>query len=162
MRRQHWFPVKCRIEYLFGTLHFPSKWCLRNERSNSTLMTRHYPVLGSAADRLKQLSHPTRPIKSTTHISQASFRAETSGGVAKCRLFCQVTLFPFAFFSPSSHPFLHLPLRLGIKFTCTLHGQCSAEKFIYLRDNSLYPRNHLKIQQPKLGGDTAGHSCAGQ
>ena len=66
-------------------------------------MTRHYPDLGSASDWLNQISHPVRPIKSTTQIwvvkrhqygisalvSQTSFRVETSGNVAKCRLFCQ-------------------------------------------------------------------------
>ena len=33
-------------------------------------------------------------------VSQTSFRPETTGGVTKCRLFCLVTLFPFAFFPP--------------------------------------------------------------
>ena len=68
-------------------------------------MTRHYPDLGSASDWLNQISHAARPIRSTTHIwvvtrhqygiskhvSQTSFGVETSGSVAKCRLFCQAT-----------------------------------------------------------------------
>ena len=80
---------------------FLAKWRLRNERRNSILTTRHYPNLGSASDRRKQISYVARPIRSTTQISevtlhqygisapvsQPSFRGETSGGVAKCRLF---------------------------------------------------------------------------
>ena len=67
-------------------------------------MACHYPDLaGSASDWLNQISHAARPIRSTTQIwvvtrhqygisalvSQTSFRGETSGGVAKCRLFSQ-------------------------------------------------------------------------
>ena len=69
------------------------------------LMTRHYPDLGSSSDWLNQISHAARPIRSTTHIwvvtshqygmsalvSQTSFGGETSGSVAKCRLFTQAT-----------------------------------------------------------------------
>ena len=61
-------------------------------------MTRHFPDLGSASDRLNQVSHAARPIRSTTHIwvvtrnqygiaalvSETSFGGETSGSVAKC------------------------------------------------------------------------------
>ena len=68
-------------------------------------MTRHYPDLGSASDWLNQISHAARPIRSTTQIwvvtrhqygisalvSQTSFGGETSGSVAKCRLFSQAT-----------------------------------------------------------------------
>ena len=68
-------------------------------------MTRHYPDLGSASDWLNQISHVARPIRITTQIwvmtrhrygisalvSQTSFRGETSGGVAKCRLFSQAS-----------------------------------------------------------------------
>ena len=64
-------------------------------------MTRHYPDLGGASDWLNQISHAARPIRSTTQIwvvmrhqygipalvPQTSFGGETSGGVAKCRLF---------------------------------------------------------------------------
>ena len=70
------------------------------------LMTFHYPDLGSAPDWLNQISHAARPIRSTTQIwvvtrhqygisalvSQTSFRLETSGGIAKCRLFSQAML----------------------------------------------------------------------
>ena len=44
----------------------------RNERRNSILMTRHYPVLGSASDRLKNISRAARPIRNTTHADLAS------------------------------------------------------------------------------------------
>ena len=68
-------------------------------------MTRHYPHLGSASDWLNQISHAARPIRSPTKIwvvtlhqcgisalvSQTSFGGETSGSVAKCRLFSQAT-----------------------------------------------------------------------
>ena len=66
-------------------------------------MTSHYPDLGSASDCLNQISQASRPIRSTSHIwgvtrhqygisalvSQTSFGGETSGGVAKFRLFSQ-------------------------------------------------------------------------
>ena len=46
----------------------PAKWRLRNERRNSILITRHYPVPVSASDWLIQFSHAARPIRSTTQI----------------------------------------------------------------------------------------------
>ena len=66
-------------------------------------MTRHYPDLGGTSDWLNQISHAAGPIRSTTEIcvvtrhqygisvlvSQTSFGGETSGSVAKCRLFSQ-------------------------------------------------------------------------
>ena len=69
-------------------------------------MTRHYPDLGSASDWSYREGKLLQPIKSTTQIravtrhqygisalvSQTSFRGETSGGVAKCRLFSPTTL----------------------------------------------------------------------
>ena len=69
------------------------------------LIARHYPDLGSSSDWLNQISHAARPIRSTTHIwvvtsrqygisapvSQTSFGGETSGSIAKCRLFSQAT-----------------------------------------------------------------------
>ena len=78
----------------------------RNEGRNSIVMTRQYPDLGSASDWLNRISQAARPIRSTTQIwvltrhqygistliSQTSFRGETSGGVAKCRLFSQATV----------------------------------------------------------------------
>ena len=75
-------------------------------------MTRHYPDLGSASDWLNQISHAARPIRSTTqiwvvtrhqygisaHVSQMSFRGETRGGIAKCRLFSQAKAFQVDYF----------------------------------------------------------------
>ena len=99
-----------RKQPTFGdaTTGFPAKWRLRNERRNSILMTRHYPDLGSASDWLNQISHAARPIRSTAQIwvvtrhqygisvlvSQTSFGGETSGSVAKCRLFSQARTLP--------------------------------------------------------------------
>ena len=68
-------------------------------------MTRHYPDLGRASDWLNQISQGAKPIRSTTKIwvvmrhqygifelvSQMSFGRETSGSVAKCRLFSQAS-----------------------------------------------------------------------
>ena len=92
-----------RKQLIFGdtTTGFPAKWRLINERWNSILMTRHYPDPGSASDWLNQISHTARPIRSTTQGSDASsvwtfyprfsdsFDRETSGSVAKCRLFSE-------------------------------------------------------------------------
>jgi len=64
-------------------------------------MMRHYPHLGSASDWLCYVGNLIQPIRSPTHIwvvtrhqygiselvSQTSFGEETSGSVAKCRLF---------------------------------------------------------------------------
>ena len=69
------------------------------------LMTCHYVEFGSASDWLKQISEEVRPIRSTTQnvvdtrhqygicalVNQKSFRGETSGGVAKSRLFSHAT-----------------------------------------------------------------------
>ena len=85
-------------------LVFPAKWRLRNECRKSILTTRHYPCeLDSASDWLNQISHAAWPIRSTTQfwlvtrhqygisalVFQTSFGGETSGSVAKCRLFSQ-------------------------------------------------------------------------
>ena len=75
-------------------------------------MTRHYPGLDSALDhRLLdwscRMGYLLQPIRSTTQVwevtryqdgisalaSQTSFRGETIGSVAKCRLFSQATLY---------------------------------------------------------------------
>ena len=86
-----------------STTGFPAKWRLRNERRNSILMTRRYPDLGSASDWSCRVGNLIQPIRSTTQIwvvtrhqygisvlvSQTSFGGETSGRVAKCRLFSQ-------------------------------------------------------------------------
>jgi len=75
-------------------------------------MTRHDPDLGNVSGWLKQISYALRPIRSTTQIwvvkrhqygisalvSQTSFRGETSGDVAKCRLFLQATVQLVVFF----------------------------------------------------------------
>ena len=73
-------------------------------------MTHHCPDLRSPSDWLNQISHGARPIRSTTQIwvmmrheisalvSQTSFGGETSGTVAKCRLFFQVSFWSRAFF----------------------------------------------------------------
>ena len=69
------------------------------------LMTRHYVEFRSASDWLKQISEDARPTRSTTEnvvvtrhqygncelASQTSFLGETSGGVAKSRLFSHAT-----------------------------------------------------------------------
>ena len=82
---------------------FPRKMTSKNECTTSILMTRHYPDLGGASDRLKQISDAPRPIRSNTQIwvatchqhgiSQTSFRGENSDNVTKWRLFSQPTYF---------------------------------------------------------------------
>ena len=95
--------VSLRKQSTFGdaTTGFPVKWRLRSERRNSILMTRHYPDLGSASDWLNQISYAALPVRSTTQISivtchqygisalvsERLFVGETSGSVAKYRLF---------------------------------------------------------------------------
>ena len=68
---------------------------------NSILMTRHYPDLGSGSGWSCLVGNLIQPIRSTPHfwlvkrfqygisalVSQTSFGGETSGNVAKCRLF---------------------------------------------------------------------------
>ena len=63
-------------------------------------MTCHYPDQGGVFDWLMQISYVARPIRSATQlwvlthhqygisalVSQTSFRGETIGDVAKCRL----------------------------------------------------------------------------
>ena len=74
---------------------------------NSILMKRRYPDLGSASDWSCHVGNLIQPIRRTTQIwvvtrhqygisalvSQTSFGGETSGSVAKCRLFSQAALF---------------------------------------------------------------------
>ena len=50
--------------------HFatPPLVCLKNERRNSTLITRHYPDLGIASNWSKQNFHAARQIRSTSQI----------------------------------------------------------------------------------------------
>ena len=99
------FSLRKQPPFRDTTSGFPVKWRLRNERKNSILMTRHYPDLGSASDWLKQTSRAARPIRRTTQfwvvtrhqyvisalVTQTSFRGETSGGIAKYRLFSYAT-----------------------------------------------------------------------
>ena len=91
-------------------------------------MTRHYPDLGSASDWLNEISHAARPIRSPTKIwvvtrhqygisalvSQTSFGGETSGSVAKCRLFSQATghLLSRAFELPISRPIRRVDFKI--------------------------------------------------
>ena len=52
---------------------FPVKWCLKNKRRNSILMTHHYPDLGSASNTLVMLCllwNLLQPIRSTTQSHQ--------------------------------------------------------------------------------------------
>ena len=83
-------------------LVFPAKWRLRDERRNSTLMTRCYSDLGGASDWSSPERNFLQPIRSTTQIwvvtraawnfctrFSDSISRETSGGVGKCRLFSQ-------------------------------------------------------------------------
>ena len=96
-----------RQRFLFDWRRWPAKWRPRNESRNSILMTRHYPDLGSSAsDWSCRVGNLIQPIRSTTQIwvvtrhqygisalvSQTSFGGETSGSVAKCRLFSQATV----------------------------------------------------------------------
>ena len=63
-------------------------------------MTRHYPDLVSASGNLIQpIRNTTQLWEVTRHqygisalVSQTSFGGETSGSVAKCRLFSQATV----------------------------------------------------------------------
>ena len=81
-------------------------------------MTCSYPDMGHASYCLKQISLAARPMKSTTQIwvvtrdqygisalvPQTSFRGETSGGVAKCRLFSQANVLNVAAEAISQSP----------------------------------------------------------
>ena len=72
-------------------------------------MTRHYPDLGSASDMVVpcvkfastnqtyylDLCSDRHQYGISTPVSQTSFGGETSGGVAKCRLFSQAKLKPY-------------------------------------------------------------------
>ena len=87
------------------TTGFPAKWCLRNERRDSILMTSHYPDLGSTSDRCYRQGNLLQPIRSTAQIwvvtrhqygisalvPQMSFRGKITVGAAKWQLFPQAT-----------------------------------------------------------------------
>ena len=86
--------IRTRPTFRDVTTGFPSKCRLQNERRNSIPMTCHYPHLGSVSDWFKQIS--STHDQSERVIPRTLFRKETSGGVAKCRLFPQAkTLQPF-------------------------------------------------------------------
>ena len=99
----------------------------RNEGSNSILMTRHYPDLGSASYWFNQISHAARPISCSPQIwvvtryqygisalvSQTSFRGKTSGSVAKCRLVSQATFLTDSWQSLLFHSDKKLNARRG-------------------------------------------------
>ena len=98
-----WCSLRKQPTFCAVSTGFPAKWRLRNERRNSILMTRHYPDLGRVSDRSWRVGNLLQPIRSTTQtwlvthhqygfsplVSQTSFHEETSGAVAKCRLFSQ-------------------------------------------------------------------------
>ena len=104
LRSIAWEKVK-QLTFGDATTGFPAKWRPRNECRNSILMTLHYPELGIASDWSCRVGKKFKiqPIRSTTQIwvvmrhqygisvlvSQTSFGGETSGSVAKCRLFYQ-------------------------------------------------------------------------
>ena len=102
----HHYSLRKQPTFGDATTDFPAKWRLRNERRNSILMTCHYPDLGSASDWSYRVGNLIQPIRSTTQIwvvthhqygistlvSQTSFGGETSGSVAKCRLFSQANV----------------------------------------------------------------------
>ena len=80
----------------------PVKGHLRKKCWNSILMTCHYPDLDCASDCLELISHAVRPDLGRDHrhqcgisafVSRMSFCRETSGGVAKYRLFSLATSF---------------------------------------------------------------------
>ena len=85
---------------------FPREMTSRNDCRNSILMTCHYPDLGRASDWSFRVENSLQPIRSNNQVrvvtrhqngisaldSPTSFRGETSGCVAKCRLFSQAIL----------------------------------------------------------------------
>ena len=104
-----WCSLRKQPTFCAASTGFPAKWRLRNERGDSILLTRYYPDLGRVSDRSWRVGNSLQPIRSTTQtwlvtrhqygisalVSQTSFREETSGGVAKCRLFRQASLVLF-------------------------------------------------------------------
>ena len=95
-----------------ATTGLDKKWRLCNKRRNSILMTRHYPELGSASDWLYRKGNLLQPISTLPRAEkghvisikflqsffshQTSFHEETSGGIAKCRLFSQAPTITYA------------------------------------------------------------------
>ena len=91
-----WLSLRKQPTFDDATTGFPVK-CLWSECSNSILMVRHYPDLGSAPDWPCHMGNLIQPIWLVTcHqygnsalVSQTSFGGETNGSVAKCGLFSQ-------------------------------------------------------------------------
>ena len=104
-----WCSLRKQPTFRDASTGFPAKWRLRNERRDSILITRYYPDLGSVSDWSWRVRNLPQPIRSTTQtwlvtrhqygisalVSQTSIREETSGSVAKCRLFRQASLMLF-------------------------------------------------------------------
>ena len=104
-----WCSLRKQPTFRDASTGFPAKWRLRNERGDSILITRYFPDLGSVSDWSWRERNLRQPMRSTTQIwvvmrhqygisalvSQTSIREETSGGVAKCRLFRQASLMLF-------------------------------------------------------------------
>ena len=115
-------------------------------------MTRHYPDLGSASDWLNQISHAARPIRSTTQIwvvtrhqygisalvSRTSFGGETSGSVAKYRLFSQAKRYLVTLFQLLSVSGVDFQIK-----TMNLEGRCIA---LQLWDTAGQERYSLRFQ----------------
>ena len=92
--------IQSQIVHTANRQHFatPPMESPENKRRNSILMTRHYPDLGSASDWSSRVENLLQPIRGTTSaqiwlatrhqyeisalVFQASFRGETSAGVA--------------------------------------------------------------------------------
>ena len=120
-----WTNSSLRKQPTFGdvTTGLPAKWRLRNKRRNSTLMTHHYPDLGSAFDWSCGVGNLIQPITSTSQIwvvmhhqygisalvSQTSFGGETGGSVTKCRLFSQAKQTGAREQFPNWRPKLNIP-----------------------------------------------------
>ena len=117
------------------TIGIPARWHLTNDLRNSILMT----DLGSASDWLKQISFTLRPIRMNTQIwvvkhfcsrfSDVISRGETSGGVAKRRLFSQANMAlrsPLCISSDSCRIKILIARRysysLQIKLPLVMHG----------------------------------------
>ena len=107
----HVFLIWCSLRKQ-PPLVFPQNDVWRqNERRDSILITRYYPDLGRVSDRSWRVGNLLQPIRSTTQtwfvthhqhgfsvlVSQTSIHEETSGGVAKCRLFRQASLMLFKY-----------------------------------------------------------------
>ena len=104
-------------------------------------MTRHYQDLGSASDWSRPVGNLIQPIRSTTQISivtrhhygifafvfQTSFGGETSGYVAKCRLFSQAKM--------QCNQLTLRTISLKSYRYCRYHGLLSA---IWIRHNLLF------------------------